>query len=146
MAKKSAKSSKKPARKPRAESASIDRPFDPALRRKAAALASQYRIVIEADPEVGFLGTSQELPGVFADGPSPAECFNQTLEALTATVATMLEAGQTPPAPLAQQARTTQLNVRLSRQERATLESAARRQGFRGVSDFVRNSALNQAR
>jgi uncharacterized protein (DUF1778 family) len=35
-----------------------------------------------------------------------------------------------------------QLNIRLTTSERQCLEEAARREGFRSISDFVRTSAL----
>jgi uncharacterized protein (DUF1778 family) len=38
-----------------------------------------------------------------------------------------------------------QLNIRLTEDENLRLEEAARRQGFRGVSDYVRFAALSRA-
>ncbi len=59
-------------------------------------------------------------------------------------VATLLEQEIEPPVP-ASEKRSEQLNVRLTSSERIRIESAAKRQGFRGVSDFVRAAALDRS-
>jgi uncharacterized protein (DUF1778 family) len=61
-------------------------------------------------------------------------------------VATMLEDGDTPPPPASDAMRSEQVNVRLTAEERLALETAAQRHGFRGLSDFIRNAALNASR
>ena len=133
------------ARKGRIEAA-LDRPFDPAIWRRAREVASRYRLILEPEAEVGFIGRSLEMPTVFADGKTAAACVRNTREALTAAVATMLESGQPPPAPAVRRRRQQQINVRVSADEKLLLEEAARRNGFRGVSDFVRAAALAEAR
>jgi predicted RNase H-like HicB family nuclease len=139
MPAKSAKSSKKK----RTREALLDRAFDPALERRAREIAQRYRLVLEPDGDVGFIGRGLELPTVFADGPSADQCVRATREALTAAVATMLEMGLRPPAPAAKSARQAQVNVRLTAEEKLILEDSARRAGFRGISDFVRAAALS---
>jgi predicted RNase H-like HicB family nuclease len=124
----------------------VDRPFDPTLLKRAQSVAAQYRIILESDPDVGFIGHGLELPNVFADGPTPSDCVKAVREALAATVATMLEQGSRPPAPAREGLRQTQLNIRVSAEEKLVLEDAARRHGFRGVSDYVRSAALDHAR
>jgi uncharacterized protein (DUF1778 family) len=54
----------------------------------------------------------------------------------------MIESGQTPPAPASENKRTEQINVRLTPEEKLTLEEAARSKGYRGISDFVRSASL----
>jgi hypothetical protein len=54
----------------------------------------------------------------------------------------MLEKGQTPPAPAREGHRSMQVNVRLTPEEKAVLESKAKAKGFRGLSDFIRASVL----
>lgn len=61
-------------------------------------------------------------------------------------VAVMLEAGQTPPLAACEEQRTQQINIRLTAEERLLIESAAKRRGYRGISDFVRTAALAQTR
>ena len=136
---KSGKSSKKKG----AREAALDRAFDPALERRAREIAQRYRLVLEPDADVGFVGRGLELPTVFADGLSADQCVRATREALTAAVATMLELGLRPPAPAAKNARQAQINIRLTAEEKLILEDSARRAGFRGISDFVRAAALS---
>jgi predicted RNase H-like HicB family nuclease len=138
----SAKSSKF-LKKNKSRDAALDRPCDPAIERRARQLAHRYRLILEPDPEVGFIGRGLEMPTVFADGRTAHECVRATREALTAAVATMLEMEQRPPEPAPKGARQAQINVRLTPEEKLTLEDSARRAGFRGVSDFVRAAALN---
>ena len=136
---KSAKRTKKPKRSNR----KLDRPFDRAILRRAGEIVEGYRLLLEPNEAVGFIGRAIELPNVLADGATPDECVRSTREALTTTVATMLEAGQRPPTPAG--ARQAQMNVRVSAEEKLLLEDTARRHGFRGVSDFVRTAALDRA-
>lgn len=132
----------KPVRKANPAEPALDRPFDPALLDKARGIAARYKLVLEADPEVGFIGCAMEMPTVFADGATPDLCVAETREALTAAVATMLEAGRTPPAPISEGRRQEQINIRVSAEEKFRLQEAARSQGFRGVSDYVRATIL----
>jgi predicted RNase H-like HicB family nuclease len=135
--------SNRSSKKKRTREAPLDRAFDPAIERRARQIAQRYRLVLEPDPEVGFIGRGLEMPTVFADAPTAEECVQATREALTAAVATMLEMGLRPPVPAATGVRQTQINVRLTGEEKLILEDSARRAGFRGVSDFVRAAALN---
>ena len=75
-------------------------PFDPAILRVARGFAAEYQIILEASEDLGYMGTSVEMPTVFADGRTPASCRVATREALTLAVATMIECGDTPPAPV----------------------------------------------
>ncbi|MBU0718497.1 MAG: hypothetical protein KJ749_09640 [Planctomycetes bacterium] len=122
----------------------LDRPFDPALLKRARKIACGYRLVLEVDKEAGFIGSSVELPGVFADGPTPDSCVEATQQALAFAVATMIECGQNPPAPASTDKRDVQVNVRLTAHEKSLLQEAARRLGFKGISDFVRIAALER--
>lgn len=112
--------------------------------RRAAKTAGAYRLVLEKDERVGYVGSSVELPSVFADGPTPDSCVEAIHQALTYAVATMIEGGQNPPAPASSEKRDVQLNVRLTAQEKFVLQETARRLGFKGVSDFVRIAALER--
>ena len=132
-------------KKSKSRDASVKRPFDPAIERRARQIAQQYRVILEPDAEVGFVGRGLEMPTVFADGRTPNECLRATGEALSAAVATMLEMGLRPPAPSAKGTRQAQINVRLTAEEKLFLEESARRAGFRGLSDFVRAAALTHA-
>lgn len=118
----------------------LDRPFDPAILNRAKEIAGAYRIIIEHDEGLGFVGRSLELPNVFADGSTAGKCYASTIEATVGVVAFMLESGKLPPSPGGN--RDCQMNVRLTAEEKLWLEEEARQKGFRGVSDFVRTRAL----
>ena len=122
--------------------ARLDRPFDKAVLQRAEYVARQYRIVLECDEQGGWIGSGVELPTVFGGGPSPDECVKDTRQALIAAVARMLELGQHPPEATA---RTLQVNIRLTPEEKLVLTSTAHRIGFQGLSDYIRAVALDRA-
>jgi predicted RNase H-like HicB family nuclease len=124
--------------------AKLDRPFEPRLLGRARDIARAYRVVIEPDSEVGYFGRVLEMPLVMAHGATVQACFEQVHEAAAGAVAVMLESGQTPPSATAGSKRTAQINVRVTEDERMRLEEAARQLGFRGVSDFIRATALSK--
>jgi predicted RNase H-like HicB family nuclease len=132
MSVKSAKSSTK----------KIDRPFDPAILRRAREIAVRYQIIIQEEDDACY-GRGLEMPGVMNDGKTPAECLKATREALVVAVAYLLETGKAPPPPASENRRSEQINIRLTAEERVVLEEAARRKGFRGISDFVRSASLS---
>jgi len=101
--------------------------------------------VLSAEPELGFFGRTVEMPFVMADGPTLQACAESTLEATTTTIATLLEKGEKPPAPAREGKRDQQVNIRLTAEEKLRLEEAARRDGFRSLSDFLRASGLSRA-
>ena len=111
---------------------------------KAKKLAAEYHITLEKNERLGFVGSSVELPNVYADGKTADDCYAATLEALTVAVATMLECGQRPPVPMDSRKRTLQVNIRLTPEEKSLLLHASSILGFSGVSDFIRNSALEK--
>jgi predicted RNase H-like HicB family nuclease len=132
----SAKSTKPSKKKP-----AIDRPFDAKVLERACKIAADYQIILQFDDDEYF-GRGLELPYVMGDGKTLDECVANTREAFVAVVATMLEAGATPPSPAREQARSEQINVRVTAQEKLQLEEAARRKGFRGIGDYVRSVSL----
>lgn len=111
--------------------------------RKAKKMAADYRIVLEKNERLGFIGSSVELPTVFADAKTPDKCYKATQEALMVAVATMIECGQRPPQPASAGRRTEQVNVRLTAEEKLLFANAAMNLGFKGISDFIRNTTLN---
>ena len=135
----------KPVAKKKSGKPKLDRPFEAATLKKARALVKRYRLVIEPNDDVGFIGCTAEMPFVMADAEDIAGCVAATREATIAAVATMLEADQRPPSPASDGRRETQLNVRLTVDEKQALDAAAMRLGFRSVSDFVRTAALEKA-
>jgi predicted RNase H-like HicB family nuclease len=123
----------------------IDRPFAPALLRRAREIADSYQIILH-DEDGEYYGRGLEMPDVMNDGKTPDECVRATRDILTTAVAYMLEANQTPPPPASENKRTEQNKIRLTAEEKLILEEAARSRGFRGISDFIRNTTLATAR
>jgi predicted RNase H-like HicB family nuclease len=119
----------------------IDRSFDAKILRAAKELAARYQVVLQWEDEE-FYGRGFELPLVMAGGKTADECVANTREALTGVVAYMLETGKSPPAPASDAARSVQVNIRVTLTEKAALEQAAQRGGFRGISDYMRHAAL----
>jgi predicted RNase H-like HicB family nuclease len=127
-----------------AKSKRLAKPFKESIVRKARTLVADYRIILERHDRLGFIGCSVELPTVFADAKTPEECYEATEEALMVAVATMIESGQRPPQPASAGRRTVQVNVRLTAEEKLLFANAAMNLGFKGISDFIRNSALDR--
>ena len=130
--------------KSEAKSKNLERPFKESVLRKAKRIVADYRIIIERNERLGFIGSSVELPTVFADGKTNDKCYRAAQEALIVAVATMIECGQRPPQPASAKKRTVQVNVRLTSEEKLLLANAAMNLGFKGISDFIRSSALNR--
>ena len=142
------KKSSKPRRNGGAEAKSgtggkreLDRPFSASILADARRVAEGYQIVVECE-ERHWYGRGLEMPHVFGDGATPAACIADTRQALTTAVAYLLEQGRNPPASAKEKKRTTQVNVRLTAEEKTILENTARRKGFEGLSDFLRAAAL----
>jgi predicted RNase H-like HicB family nuclease len=120
-------------------------PFEPAVLRRAREIAREYKLTIEKSERLGYIGSSIEMPTVFVDGDTPDKCYKATQQALTVAVATMLEAGLTPPQAAGFMKRTTQVNVRLTHEEKSMIAAAAAKSGFKGLADFIRTTVLNHA-
>lgn len=116
-------------------------PFRSDIWKNAIHLAQQYQIILES--EAGhWYGRGLELPHVFGDGSTPQACIKSTRQALAAAVAYLMERRRKPPSPARNGRRTQQVNVRLTAEEKAMLESIARGKGFQGLSDYLRSAAL----
>ena len=127
-----------------AKSKNLKKAFKESILRKAKKIVADYRIMLERSERLGFIGSSVEIPTVFADAKTPEDCYKATEEALMVAVATMIECGQRPPQPASARLRTEQVNVRLTAEEKLLFATAAMNLGFKGVSDFIRNSALDR--
>lgn len=120
---------------------SLDRPFDRDILARAKATAKQYKIIVEFEGGAWY-GHGLEMPTAFGDGRTVQAAVADTREALITAVAYLLEKGQTPPEPAREAHRSVQVNVRLTLEEKAVLESKAKARGFRGLSEFIRTSVL----
>lgn len=128
--------------KSKSRSAKIDRPFDPDLLKRASQIAEGYRIIVRFE-QGEYYGQALELPGAMNDGKTPAQCIENTIEMVTTAIAALLEQGHIPPLPASDERRDEQVNVRLSKLEKAIFEETARSRGFRGLSDFMRAATLS---
>jgi len=123
----------------------IDRRFDPAVLRRAREIVDGYQIILHFEDGL-YYGRGLELPNAMNHGKTPDACVRATRDIMTTVVAYMLESGQSPPSPGAENRRTEQINVRLTPEEKLRLEETARNKGFRGISDFVRSASLASAK
>lgn len=121
----------------------LDRPFDKAILARAKAIAEQYKIIVEFE-DGDWYGHGLEMPLAFGNGRTVQAAVADARESLITAVAYMLEKGQTPPTPAREGHRSMQVNVRLTPEEKAMLESKAKAKGFRGLSDFIRTSVLTE--
>lgn len=91
------------------------------------------------------MGYPLELPNALGGGATPDKAVENIIDAATSAIAWMLEQGLTPPAPNATHKRDEQINIRVSKEEKHRLAHAAQREGFRGISDYVRTTSLNKS-
>ena len=118
----------------------IDRPFDAKMLHAAAEQAERYQITL-AFEDGDWYGRILEMPGVMNHGRTPNAAVKATREMLTTVIAYHMEEGEAYPPP-ADDKRTQQVNVRVSPAEKLQIEQIARREGFRGVGDYLRHAAL----
>lgn len=117
--------------------------IDESAWRKAETLAVKYHLVLMQEAE-GYVARVSEFPGVIVRGGDPNACERNARQAISIAVATMLMSGDPPPLPAGE--RRSQVNVRLTAEERVLLETTARQEGFRGLSDYIRSRVLGLIR
>lgn len=142
ITKKSKTSLKRSAKKPSLKN--VEKPFEQSLLQRAKKLADDYSLIVRKDDRLGFIGSSIELPNVFAEGTTISQCYNATREALAVAIATMIECGRKPPNFSSARKRTVQVNIRLTQEEKLLLSNTSTDLGFRGISDFIRKCALER--
>jgi predicted RNase H-like HicB family nuclease len=118
--------------------------FSPDHWKQAQKITAEYQIILSTE-DGQWYGRGLELPHVFGDGATAEDCVESTREALASTVAYLLDVGKTPPTPAHQGLRTQQVNIRLTAEEKALLESRAHSRGFSGLSDFIRAVVIEAA-
>jgi len=125
------------------EQKNLRSPFAAKVLASAKRIARAYDLILRCEDGEWF-GHALEYPEAMGDGKTVDACVRATRQALTVAVATMLEAGQSPPPPARAGHRSAQVNVRLTPEEKAVLESRAKAKGFRGLSDFIRTAVLTE--
>lgn len=108
-------------------------------------ISSAYTVVLEPHEQEGFRGRTLELPYVVGFGRTQADCTASLQEALAVAVGSMLANEELPPAPAVEGRRDEQVNIKLTRHEKAFFTHAARREGFRSIADFMRSLAMRRA-
>lgn len=114
-------------------------------RAQAAGLARRFTFVIRLVDADTYEAHSLELPEIHGRGKTWHGCYWGAVRATGNAVATMLNHGQRPPLPIRVDDRNHRLRIRVTAEEKLRLESAAIRESFRSVSDYVRNAALRPA-
>lgn len=84
-------------KKPREQD--LRRPFDPKVMRRAKAVADKYRITLWREDGHWF-AVGVEEPGTYGDGRTLAQCVRDVRDALSATVAHLIETNQQVVTPL----------------------------------------------
>lgn len=115
----------------------IDRPFAAKHLKAARAAVDSYEITVRHE-EGEWVAEGVELHTCLGSGATPAAAIKECREVMETTLVVMAERGDAFPAPAKDEKRTEQVNLRLTIREKLRLESQARSQGFRGVSDFIR--------
>ena len=119
-------------------------PFAAKILERAGQIVEEYQIVLWKE-EDGWYGRGLELPLTMGDGATPDECVKSTRQALTITVAYLLERQEKPPAAADDGDRVEQVNIRLTRREKMLLEQTAERLGHSGLSDYLRKEMIGSA-
>ena len=117
----------------------LEEAFDKAFLVEAREIVAGYRIIIDRNDKLGYIASSVELPTIFADSKSRAQCLMAVEEALIGAVATMIECGRKPPQSSLAEKRTEQVNIRLTVYEKFLLTNKVMELGFKGISDLIRN-------
>ena len=129
--------------RPGTEQRDLKAPFERGVLEAAKRIADAYDLILRHEDREWY-GHALEYPEAMGDGKTVDACVRATRQALLVAVATMLEAGQSPPPPAREGHRSAQVNVRLTPEEKAVLESRAKAKGFRGLSDFIRTVVLTE--
>ena len=117
-----------------------DRPFSAAVLTKARKALEDYRFAFWRE-DGRFVAQCVELDTIGVGETSAAALAEARNLAIT-SACVLIEGRKRLPLPASAQARTVQVNIRLSPAEKRAVEEAARSGGFRGISDFLRIRGL----
>ena len=129
--------------KRKGDAKAIDRAFDPAILVRARKAVEDYQFAFWMEDD-RYVGRCVELD-TLGTGPTIAKCIEEAKSLAVTSAAYLLEAGKRLPLPVKRQARTVQVNIRLSPAEKKAIEEAAHAAGFRGLSDYLRVRGLSAA-
>ena len=124
----------------------LARPFPPGVEAEARRIVSRYRMFVRWVAEEGcYFAGCEEYGYLCGDGETRADAIEMASDGMVGVVGYELENGETPAVPLAdepQAGRAVHVDVELSTAEQSDFEQLARREGFRGVGDYLRHAAL----
>lgn len=117
-----------------------DRPFSAPVLAKARKAVEDYRFSFWRE-DGRFVAECVELD-TLGVGKTFTVALAGARELAITAAAVLIESRKRLPLPASAQARTVQVNIRLSPAEKRAVEDAARSGGFRGISDFLRIRGL----
>lgn len=117
-----------------------DHPFSALVLAKARKAVEDYRFAFWRQ-DGRFVAQCVELDTLGVGETANAALAEARNLAIT-SAAVLIESRKRLPLPAYAQARTVQVNIRLSPAEKRAIEDAARLGGFRGISDFLRIRGL----
>lgn len=123
----------------------IDRPFAASVLKQARQAVENYKVIIEQE-DGDWVAHGLELPLCVGTGDTVEAAVAEARELMVTVVARMIEQGNPPPHAAKEGKRTEQVNIRLSSEEKLTLEAAAQASGFKGLGDFMRAASLEKSR
>lgn len=109
-----------------------------------AALIRSYTVLLEPQEQGGYRARTLELPFVVGFGDNVASSLDELYTSLEFTVTALAREGVEPPVPASRGLRSEQVNVKLTHREKAMITDAAKRSGFRSMSDFLRSLAMRE--
>ena len=119
---------------------------DAALFRRARRHAAQFgRVTLFDVVSEEWVSTCIEIPNAIGAGDSAKEAEKELTENLAVHFAYLDEIGRAWPEPTSSP-RSEQLNIRLTVQEKAEFEAAAKRLGLSSVADLIRMIVLEKIR
>lgn len=125
----------------------VSRPLDSDLLRRAKQIVSRYRMFVQwhEDERLFFAGAA-EHGSPCGHGSTRETALKMATEGTIAVVATELEDGVEPAAPLGEHSDDQRhVDVALSADEERSLVDAAKREGFADLSTYLRSTALAKA-
>jgi len=118
--------------------------YSDAIFQKAVELARSYHIVVRESATGGFIANCAELP-VSIHRDQAEDALKAARHAAEVGIATILEDGEEPPAPIEFHRRTEQVNVRMSVEDKRLIQKACEAKGISSLSEFFRRSTVNAA-
>ena len=109
--------------------------------RRARSIAKRYQVILTTE-NGEFAGRGVEIPNARGRGHIAQECVRNTQKAMAAVVVGYLRKNRLPPISLSQTERTHKVKIRITGVEHMLLEARAHQDGYAGVEEYLRATAL----